>query len=36
MNLITERFRLVDILIHAYTSKDDFLEYSEKSPIDEY
>ena len=35
-NLFTERFRNVDISVHAYTTQDDFLKYSLMSPIDEY
>ena len=34
--LITDVFHKVGILVHIYTLKDDFLNYSESSSIEEY
>ena len=33
---ITETFHSVDILVHPFTAKDDFLKFSRISALDEY
>jgi len=33
---VVEEFHKVDLLFHPYTARDDFLVYSDFSPIDEY